>query len=605
MLIFLKLVNAVNNFIETFASFCFKPLITKPTRINSNCSTFSLLDNIFSNVCNVGTSGIIVSDVSDHFPVFYISSFRTNSLCHTKSSNRNLSKNNISKFIQIISNTNWNSVLNNDDPEASYNEFLRIFLYHYEHCFPVRKRSKNSPRKDWCTQAIANSCKTKCKLYKKFVKNPTDENKRNYILFRNKLNSVIKVAKRKYYFNLFRDSNIKDTWTCINSIMNKSSGKVIPRNLNIDGHKVSNLDDICESLNNYFTDIGPNLASKITGNINDPLIYLSDPNCSSFFMSPTDVNEVSKCIFNLNVSSPGFDGIHPKVVKSVALSISEPLSHIINLSFLKGIVPSKLKIARVVPVFKSGPHDVISNYRPISVLPCFSKIFEKLSFNRIYAFLVKHSILFKHQFGFLPSKNTSHAIISLVDYVLDCFENKSLSCGIFLDLSKAFDTIDHTILLRKMHNYGIRGSPLSWFSNYLCNRRQYVSILDCNSVYRNIRCGVPQGSILGPLLFLLYINDLPNVSSKFSFILYADDSNILFNDPDINSLVHNINTEMPNVITWFNSNKLHLNAKKSVAILFRPRQKHVDLSNYHIIIDNTVISFSNHTKFLGVIPIML
>ena len=515
--------------------------------------------------------------------------------------NRDFCKINVDTFVNNLSSQDWDLIYSIDDPDLSYNSFLSIFKRHYNACFPFKKHTIHAPRKDWCSPGIVNSCRTKSKLYKKYIKNPTTANKHNYVLFRNRLNSVIRIAKKNYYSNLFQHSNIKETWACINTLTKNNSPKTIPKELNVNGRTVTDDGDICESLNNYFTNIGPNLASTLADDTTDPLKFMNDSNCSSFFMLPTDESEVFTCLNNLKNSSAGFDEIQAKVVKSVSLYISKPLCHIINLSFSKGIVPANLKIARVVPVFKGGQPDVIGNYRPISVLPCFSKVFERLTFDRLYSFLLNNNSLYSHQFGFLPGKNTSQAIISVVDHIVKSFDNKHLTCGIFLDLSKAFDTLDHSILLNKLCSYGIRGVSHSWFLSYLSNRLQYVSVHNATSTYSNTVCGVPQGSILGPLLFLLYINDLPNVSSSLKFVLYADDTNILYSAPDINSLIAHLNSELPNIITWFHSNKLHLNANKSTAILFRPQQKHINISDFHIKLGPSCLPFSNSTKFLGVI----
>ena len=181
--------------------------------------------------------------------------------------------------------------------------------------------------------------------------------------------------------------------------------------------------------------------------------------------------------------------------------IAMPLSHTINCSLIYGIVPSKLRIAKVTPIFKNGHHEDKYNNRPISMLPCFSKIFEKIIANKLLSFLLKHSILYDHQLGSIPGKNTTNAILSLVDYLNNSIENNKLTCGIFLDISKAFDTIDHNILLSKLHIYGIRGNTLNWIMNYLFNRHQFVSTNNTSSSFLRIDCGVPQGSILGPILF--------------------------------------------------------------------------------------------------------
>ena len=191
--------------------------------------------------------------------------------------------------------------------------------------------------------------------------------------------------------------------------------------------------------------------------------------------------------------------------------IAMPLSHIMNCSLISGIVPSKHKIAKGIPILKNGHHEDMHNYRPISILPCFSKIFEKMITNMFFSFLLRYDILHDHQIRFIPGKNTTHAILSLIDYVFNSLENNKLTCGIFLDISKTFDAIDHNIPLSKLYKYGMRGNKLNWFMNYLCNRYQFVSISNTTSSFLTIECGVPQGSSLGPILFLLYINALPRV----------------------------------------------------------------------------------------------
>ena len=280
--------------------------------------------------------------------------------------------------------------------------------------------------------------------------------------------------------------------------------------------------------------------------------------------------------------------------------IAMPLSHIINCSLISGIVPSKLKIAKVIPVFKNGHYEDMYNYRPIYILPCFSNIFEVIIANRLLSFLLKYYILYDHQSGFMPGKDTTHAILSLVDYLINSFENNKLTCGVFLDISKAFDAIGHNILLSKVCKYGIRGNTLNWFMNYLSNRYQFASMNDTSSSFLRIECGVPQGSILGPILFLLCINDLPRVSTKLKFLLYADDTNILYENFDAKTIVKTINVKMPKIMEWFKSNKLHINVNRTVAMLFHSRQRHINIDEDLIVIDHNIIPFTTNTKFLGI-----
>ena len=242
--------------------------------------------------------------------------------------------------------------------------------------------------------------------------------------------------------------------------------------------------------------------------------------------------------------------------------ISSPLSQLINDSIQRGIFPDKVKLAKVIPLFMKGCVVTTSNYRPISLLSVFSKITENVMYKRLYNLLELHNVLYSMQFGFRASHSINHALISMKEKIKESLDNRRFGCGIFLDLQKAFHTINHEILLDKLEHYGIRGPALNWFRSYLSDRKQYVSVNGFNSNLLSVTCGVPQGSVLGPLLFLIFINDLPNSSPKFCFYLFADDTNIHFEADKISELEKVVNKELGNVKQWLDANRLSLNIEK-------------------------------------------
>ena len=260
------------------------------------------------------------------------------------------------------------------------------------------------------------------------------------------------------------------------------------------------------TFNDYFANIGSNLARNINSantNYND---YLpKSPNSSAYF-APCDPSEVHNLILNLKSSmSTGYDGISGLVFKNISKEISIPLSHLINNSLLNGVFPAALKEAKIIPIFKGGEKNECCNYRPISVLPFFSKIYEKVIFKRLKSYLNHINIPSKNQFGFQEKCSTFMAISSAYEKLTDAVDRKLYSIGVFIDLCKAFNTVNHEILLSKLSAYGVRGTPLDLLTSYLTNHYQCVSINNTLSDPLLITCGVPQGSILGPLLFLLYV----------------------------------------------------------------------------------------------------
>ena len=278
-------------------------------------------------------------------------------------------------------------------------------------------------------------------------------------------------------------------------------------------------------------------------------------------------------------AAAGYDGIPMNVVKQTIDLIDYPLRYIINLSLRSGIVPDSLKIANVIPLFKSGDHDIFTNYRPVSILPAFSKILEKVVYNRLLKFLNKFNILSDNQYGFRKHHSTAYSLTHLYDKISSAIDNKEYTVGIFIDLSKAFDTVDHCILLEKLEHYGIRGSALNWFSSYLSGRSQFVDFNGYRSSTCQIRCGVPQGSILGPLLFLIIL------------MIYVKDE--LF-------LSQTLNSELLSLSEWCKVNKLSINLKKCNFMIFKPRQKRRTL-DISVVLNNHDIVQAKEVVFLGVI----
>ena len=582
-----------------FSSACI-PLINKPTRITQSSAT--LIDNIFTNILPPPKSGIIVTDISDHFPIFTSFSFNANHSSSKHVPTHNYSMENIDHLKNDLNSCDWSDVLCTLDVNMAFNKFMDIFNRLHDKNIPLKNIKSSSrkftPKSPWISVSMCKSIHHKNKLYRRFISHPTDPNRAIYVRYKNILTTVIRNSKRMYYAKQFEKEkgNVKNTWKIINSVLkNKTLSKL--SSIDVNGAVVNNSHFIADHFNTYFTNIGNNLSNKIPlsdRNFND---YLLNSNSSSIFLAPVTEQEILDIVNNLpNKKSSGHDLVNNFLIKSVILAISMPITFIMNLSMSTGVVPDDMKIARITPIFKSGDTQQVNNYRPISVLTSFSKILERIVYTCTSKFFDNHNILSDSQFGFREKHSTSHAILQLLDKISNSIDDSSHTLGIFLDLSKAFDTVNHKILLSKLAHYGIRGIALEWFRSYLTKRHQFVSINGCVSSLAEISHGVPQGSILGPLLFSIYINDFDKSSNLLSFILFADDSNLFYTHSNLNVLFDTVNSELNNISSWIRANKLSLNIKKTSFMLFSKKVTHHPQIVY---IDNNQIPRTDCLKFLG------
>ena len=318
---------------------------------------------------------------------------------------------------------------------------------------------------------------------------------------------------------------------------------------------------------------------RVAENILDERKYEGDGNFSKFLppsqpnylcIDPVDGDEICSIINKFNINkSYGPTSIPCEILHLIKNEISRPLSWIANIYFFQEFNPDQLKLAKVIPIFKKGSKTLTCNYRPISLLSNLNKFFEKLVFSCVYSFLNQNNSIYDLQFGFRPKHSTNHALISITEKIRESLDHGHFACGVFVDFQKAFDTVNHKILVNKLYNYGIRGSMNDWFMSYLSNRQQFVSVLGFKSKKLLINHGVPQGSVLGSLLFLIYINDL-NQSIKFSNVYhFADDTNLLNINKSIQVVQSQLNYDLKCCCLWLLANKISLNTSKTELIIFK------------------------------------
>jgi len=500
--------------------------------------------------------------------------------------------------------------LRNNDPNKSTKNLHDTVNYILDELAPYKKLNKYEiqlKKKPWINAKIQFLMWERDKLFKKYCKSNNVNIKERlyseYKKIRNNLTTLKRNSKIKYYQKYFK-INAKKTaaiWKGIRSLITiKKTNRKNISTIESNGDVITDPVNIANAFNKYFVNVGPTVESKIPASDIPYTEYLKKSVKNSFYLSPVKTYEISDIIKSLDLNkSLGPNSIPIFILKLCQGFFSTNLEKIINLSFKTGIFPELCKIAKVIPIFKKENPLLCKNYRPISLLPIFSKIFEKLIYIRMYKYLDTNNLLYDKQFGFRSKHSTNHALISLTESIKKHLDNKELVSGIFIDLAKAFDTVNHKILCNKLSYYGFRGKFNDLIKSFLSNRKQYVSINGFDSDKLEISCGVPQGSTLGPLLFVLYINDL-QYSLKFaSANHFADDTCLLYANKKPKTVETNLNFDLKSLNQWLCANRLSLNIDKTRLLLFHSKydKKEIDIN---IKMKGVRLEPSHSVKYLGI-----
>ena len=614
------------DFADSVVSCGFVPKIIHPTRFTDTRGT--LLDNFFCKLSPNHTktlAGIMINVLSDHQGCF----LSIDSLSRIRMPDRYITitkkvPDYNEKVFEYITNADLvNRINNNSNLSENYEvlvDTLKGAIIANTETKRVRINKYKQKKTPWITIGLLNSIKSRDKLYKRLKQSKPDtalfaDLKTNLSTFNKILKKIIRAAKSSYYVSKFNQcrNDVKRTWQSINEVMmrggNPNDEEDLPSQINLDGITYNDNASVANALNKHFSTIGNTISNSFinSNNVHIPQVsykdYLNYSMETEFSFRPITVFDVEGVINDLkNKSTTSGDGISSSLLKALKPIIVQPISTIFNQSLATSSFPDSLKIARVKALFKKGDRTDPGNYRPISILPSISKIFEKLLLKQLYTYFTENSLLFNHQYGFRKAHSTEHAVLELIDRVVNDMDKGANPFSIFIDLSKAFDCLDHDILLDKLKFYGLSENAVLLLRNYLSNRKQYISYNNntSSSDMANINIGVPQGSILGPFLFLVYMNDFHHSSEIFNMVNYADDTTLLSTiNFFTNHPARSIDSELLKVSTWLHANKMKINVSKTKVLFYSPLQKSIHPPT--ITLNNEVIERVDHFCYLGIV----
>ena len=571
----------------------------------------TLIDHAYSNrEENIVDVFVPNFAISDHYPVCItrkISQSESSESIHRTITYRQMKKFDPSIFIHDLENQPWGLLDIFDEPNEAMDLFNELFLCVLDKNAPQKtKRVKHTLQPNWYNSDIAEAGKKRDFFHKR-------KDMANYKYWRNKTKSLISQSKKSFYSEAInvKKQNPKYLWKHLHDLTNKNKKHQNPVITDANGEPVLDPGQMADSFNDFFVSIFEKYrnanASGESVYSNEKLnTYIKDKLASeTTFKIPTmSAAFVQKQLSALEIDkATGLDGLSAKFLRLSADIIAVPLTKILNLSITTGIFPDTFKKAKVTPCFKKGDKSDKTNYRPISILPILSKILERHVSDHLKLYLNSHKLLYDRQSGFRNNHSCETALTAIIDDWITAIDNNEIVGTVFIDLSKAFDLVDHEILLAKLNCYQFNADSLKWFSSYLYGRYQQVSISGKLSANKHIKTGVPQGSVLGPLLFMIYINDLALETNKSVLDFFADDLTMSVTGTSAATISQDLNTDIAQLVEWCSNNQMVVHTGKTKAMLVSTSQKQSTTNHreFNLHIGETSINLSDEEKLLGLL----
>ena len=603
----LKTDNYSKSWLELMESMNFAQLVKDPTRVTSNSAT--MIDHAFSNIpLNISCVNVPCYSISDHYPVCITRKIASNYVkgpVHKSISYRSMKTFNENEFLDDLSNQPWFLIDIYDNPDDATELFLELFQSVLNKHAPQRKRRVkrlNQPR--WMKPEILQAIIIRDHFHK-------NVDIMNYKIWRQNVKDLIVEAKHQFYnetINLNK-RNPKSLW---NSLQGLSGCKTQVQTNYIDddnGNPITNPSVSANVFNNHFCSVFQTVQRNIQPNNDDEINVLSESNkeilnsTPPFVIPQVNMSFVESQLKSLDTGkSTGSDGLSARFLKMSASIIAPVLTKIYNISIKTCIYPQKFKNAKVVPIHKKGAKNDKTNYRPISILPIISLILERHVSIYLKEHFEKNGLFYSRQSGFRTNHSCQTALVKLLDEWVAAIDNNEIVGTLFLDLSKAFDLVDHDILLKKLKLYKVDQSVYSWFSSYLENRLQQTHVSGVSSDLKQVVSGVPQGSILGPLLFLIFINDLPLAIKHSTTDIFADDTTLSVHNSSLNQIAESLTCDLVNVNSWCDLNRMSINVAKTKTMVVSSKPNANRIQNHlpFIELNNENIKYSSEEKLLGI-----
>ena len=585
-------------------TFGLNQLIKEPTRISKHSAT--CIDLIFSNCDFITDSGTFPINISDHDLVFCTKKRTTVTRPKTEFIGRSYRNFDSDVFVHLLNNCDWEKFDNSRNLDDLWNLFLLNVKTAIDRICPLKHFKIKTILEPWITNELLEEIKDKDLALKRAKRTKRDDHWNEARILRNRCLNNIRKAKADFVREKLEENrnDSKKFWNSINSLLpgkNKTSQGIF---LNDENQEEIIRDKIPDYMNDYFSNIGANLAKKFTNDERVVRDTVVDVNKQHYALPDFIASEIEllKLIQDINVNkSSAIENLSSKVLKEAFFAQTHRLQTNFNLSFSEGYIPESWKSATIVPLHKGGDSKDVNNFRPVSLLPIQGKLIEKIVHQRMMAHFENNSLLDQRQGGFRKNHSTTDTTIKFVNDIYEALNLGQITIAVFIDLRKAFDTVIHIILSKNLKLLGIKNKNLDWVKNYLENRSQKTLVNGINSSSLPVSCGVPQGSVLGPLLFLVYINDMSKSLKLSKYCLYADDTVLYHTGDNIEEIRDNLQEDLDQYSSWCSKNFLSLNVKKTKFVIFGTRQRTKNIDHVDLKMNGISIYKEPYYKYLGIL----